>query len=155
AFTPEELTAYEMEAQSGEEFLEESRRAEHHKLDMMEKELQKLSDKETALLMAYYETDGSKTSMKRLAEKMGYSCDRVAITIKSRILKKLRNGIQQQERAYGDGLSPVALFYLFQVIRYLIITELGWLFCRRLFLTSVIGVFFSFQHMVLRTFTFQ
>ena len=155
AFTPEELTAYEMEAQSWEEFLEESRRAEHRKLDMMEKELAKLSDRETALLMAYYETDGSKTSMKQLAEKMGYSCDRVAITLKSRILKKLRNGIQQQERAYGDGLSPVALFYLFQVIRYLIITELGWLFCRRLFLTSVIGVFFSFQHMVLRTFTFQ
>lgn len=45
SFTPEELTAYEMEAQSWEEFLEESRRAEHRKLDMMEKELQKLSDR--------------------------------------------------------------------------------------------------------------
>ena len=50
-------------------------------------------------------------------KKLGYSCDRVAITIKSRILKKLRNGIQQQERAYGNGLSPVALFYLLQVIQ--------------------------------------
>ena len=111
SFTPEELTAYEMEAQSWEEFLEESRRAEHRKLDMMEKELQKLSDRETALLMSYYESDGSKTSMKELAHKLGYSCDRVAITLKSRIMKKLRNGIQQQERAFGNGLSPVALFY--------------------------------------------
>ncbi len=34
-----------------------------------------------------------------------------AITLKSRIMKKLRNGIQQQERAFGNGLSPVALFY--------------------------------------------
>ena len=111
SFTPEELTAYEMEAQSWEEFLEESRRAEHRKLDMMEKELQKLSDRETALLMGYYETEGSKASMKELARKLGYSCDRVAITLKSRIMKKLRNGIQQQERAFGNGLSPVALFY--------------------------------------------
>ena len=111
SFTPEELTAYEMEAQSWEEFLEESRRAEHRKLDMMEKELQKLSDRETALLMGYYETEGSKASMKELARKLGYSCDRVAITLKSRIMKKLRNGILQQERALGDGLSPVALFY--------------------------------------------
>ena len=111
SFTPEELTAYEMEAQSWEEFLEESRRAEHRKLDMMEKELQKLSDRETALLMGYYETEGSKASMKELARKLGYSCDRVAITLKSRIMKKLRNGIQQQERALGNGLSPVALFY--------------------------------------------
>lgn len=120
SFTPEELTAYEMEAQSWEEFLEESRRAEHRKLDMMEKELQKLSDRETALLMGYYETEGcslrsrpseAKASMKELARKLGYSCDRVAITLKSRIMKKLRNGIQQQERAFGDGLSPVALFY--------------------------------------------
>ena len=111
SFTPEELTAYEMEAQSWEEFLEESRRAEHRKLDMMEKELQKLSDRETALLMGYYETEGSKASMKELARKLGYSCDRVAITLKSRIMKKLRNGILQQERAFGDGLSPVALFY--------------------------------------------
>ena len=120
SFTSEELTAYEMEAQSWEEFLEESRRAEHRKLDMMEKELQKLSDRETALLMGYYETEGSKASMKELARKLGYSCDRVAITLKSRIMKKLRNGIQQQERALGlrsdvtegnNGLSPVALFY--------------------------------------------
>ena len=120
SFTPEELTAYEMEAQSWEEFLEESRRAEHRKLDMMEKELQKLSDRETALLMGYYETEGcslrsrpseAKASMKELARKLGYSCDRVAITLKSRIMKKLRNGIQQQERALGNGLSPVALFY--------------------------------------------
>ena len=111
SFTPEELTAYEMEAQSWEEFLEESRRAERRKLDMMEKELDKLSEKETALLMGYYETDGSKTSMRELARKLGYSCDRVAITLKSRIMKKLRNGIQQQERAFGNGLSPVALFY--------------------------------------------
>ena len=111
SFTPEELTAYEMEAQSWEEFLEESRRAEHRKLDMMEKELDKLSDRETALLMSYYESDGSKTSMKELARKLGYSCDRVAITLKARIMKELRNGIQQQERAFGNGLSPVALFY--------------------------------------------
>ncbi len=111
SFTPEELTAYEMEAQSWEEFLEESRRAEHRKLCMMEKELDKLSDRETALLMGYYETEGSKASMKELAHKLGYSCDRVAITLKSRIMKKLRNGIQQQERALGNGLSPVALFY--------------------------------------------
>jgi len=113
SFTPEELTAYEMEAQSWEEFLEESRRAEHRRLDMLEKELAKLSDKETALLMGYYETGGSKTSMKELARKLGYSCDRVAITIKGRIMKKLRAGIQQQERALGNGLSPVALFYSF------------------------------------------
>ena len=111
SFTPEELTAYEREAQSWEEFLEESRRAEHRKLDMMEKELDKLSDREKALLMSYYESDGSKTTMKELARKLGYSCDRVAITLKSRIMKKLRNGILQQERALGNGLSPVALFY--------------------------------------------
>ena len=120
SFTPEELTAYEMEAQSWEEFLEESRRAEHRKLDMMEKELDKLSDREKALLLGYYESDGcslrsrpseAKTTMKELAHKLGYSCDRVAITLKSRIMKKLRNGIQQQERALGNGLSPVALFY--------------------------------------------
>ncbi len=44
----------------------------------------------------------------------------MAITLKSRIMKKLRNGIQQQERALGlrsdvtegnNGLSPVALFF--------------------------------------------
>ena len=111
SFTPEELTAYETEAQSWEEFLEESRRAEHRRLDMMEKELDKLSDREKTLLLGYYDTDGSKASMKELARKLGYSCDRVAITLKSRIMKKLRNGILQQERAFGDGLSPVALFY--------------------------------------------
>lgn len=120
SFSPEELTAYETEAQSWEEFLEESRRAEHRRLDMMEKELDKLSDREKTLLLGYYDTDGcslrsrpseAKASMKELARKLGYSCDRVAITLKSRIMKKLRNGILQQERALGDGLSPVALFY--------------------------------------------
>ena len=110
SFTPEELTAFEMEAQSWEDFLEECSRAEHKKLDMMEKELEKLTPKEAVLLMGYYETDGSKTSMRELAKKLGYSTDRVAITLKSRIMKKLRTGIQQQERAFGDGLSPVALF---------------------------------------------
>ena len=113
SFTPEELTSFEVEAQSWEEFLEECRRTEHHKLDMMEKELDKLSPKELALLMGYYETDGSKTSMRELAGRLGYNTDRVAITLKSRIMKKLRTGIQQQEGALGNGLSPVALFYPF------------------------------------------
>ncbi len=110
AFTPEELTAFEMEAQSWDNYLEECNRAEHEKLDMMEKELEKLTPKETALLMGYYATDGSKTSMHELAQRLGYSSDRVAITLKSRIMKKLRTGIQQQEGALGDGLSPVAFF---------------------------------------------
>ena len=119
SFTPEELTGFEMEAQSWEDFLEECSRAEHKKLDMMEKELEKLTPKETALLMGYYETDGSKTSMRELAKRLGYSTDRVAITLKSRIMKKLRTGIQQQERAFGDGLSPVALFYAYCAINLL------------------------------------
>ena len=108
SFNPEELTAFEKEAQSWEDFLEECSRAEHRRLDMMEKALEELSPKETALLMGYYETDGSRTSMRELAHRLGYNCDRVAITLKSRIMKKLRTGIQQQEGALGDGLSPVA-----------------------------------------------
>ena len=110
SFTPEELTSFEMEAQSWEDFLDECRRAEHRKLDLMEHELEKLTPKEMTLLMGYYETDGSKTSMRELASRMGYSSDRVAITLKSRIMRKLRTGIQQQERALGNGLSPVAFF---------------------------------------------
>ena len=140
AFTPEELTAYEMEAQSWEEFLEESRRADHRKLDMMEKELQKLSDRETALLMGYYETDGSKATMKELARKLGYSCDRVAITIKSRIMKKLRNGIQQQERAFGNGLSPVALFY-----PYLLHVDVTWVSSSKQEAEDRLHLFLAFQ----------
>jgi len=108
SFTAEDLTKYEMEAQTWEEFLDECGRAEHRKLDMMEKELEKLSPRERSLLMGYYETDGSKTSMRELAKRLGYSSDRVAITLKSRIMRKLRTGIQQQERALGNGLSPVA-----------------------------------------------
>jgi len=108
SFTPEEITAYEMEAQSWEDFFEECRRTEHRRLDMMEKELAKLTSKELAMLMGYYETNGSRTSMRDLARRLGYSSDRVAITLKSRIMRKLRNGIQQQERALGNGLSPVA-----------------------------------------------
>ena len=111
AFTPEELTAFEMEAQSWDDFLEGCRRAEHRRLDIMEKELDKLTPKEASLLMGYYETDGSKTSMRELARRMGYSSDRVAITLKSRLMKKLRTGIQQQEEALGNGLSPVAFLF--------------------------------------------
>ena len=113
SFTPEELTVFEMEAQSWDDFLEECRRTEHRRLDMMEQELEKLSTKEMTLLMGYYETDGSKTSMRELAQRLGYRTDRVAITLKSRIMRKLRTGIQQQERALGDGLSPVAFFMQF------------------------------------------
>lgn len=104
----EELTAYEMEAQSWDEFLMSCSKDEHRRLVMMEAELQKLNPRETALLTGYYQTDGSKSSMKALADKLGYSCDRVAITLRSRIMKKLRAGIQQQERALDNGLSPVA-----------------------------------------------
>jgi len=110
SITDEKLKSFEMEAQSWEDFLEECRRAEHHKLFLMERELERLTPRETALLMGYYETDGSKTSMKQLADKLGYNCDRVAITLKSRIIKKLKTGIQQQESALGNGLSPVAFF---------------------------------------------
>lgn len=125
SFTPEELTSFEVEAQSWEEFLEECRRTEHHKLDMMEKELDKLSPKELALLMGYYETDGSKTSMRELAGRLGYNTDRVAITLKSRIMKKLRTGIQQQEGALGNGLTPVAFFKETFVLRMMVRAALG------------------------------
>lgn len=108
SFAPEELTAFEMEAQSWAEYLEECNWVEHRRLDMMEEELNKLSPKELTLLMGYYDTDGSHASMHELAQRLGYSSDRVAITLKSRIMKKLRTGIQQQEGALGNGLSPVA-----------------------------------------------
>jgi len=117
-FTPEELTAYEVEAQSWEEYLEECSRAEHRKLEMMDKELEKLTCQEKALLMGYYQADGSKTSMRELAQRLGYNSDRVAITLKSRIMRKLRTGIQQQEGALGNGLSPVAFLNLYFLNRY-------------------------------------
>ena len=110
SFTPEELTAFESEAQTWEEFLEECSRTEHRRLEMMEHELERLTPRETALLMGYYDTDGSRTSMRELARRMGYSSDRVAITLRSRIIRKMRTGIQQQEGALGNGLSPVAFF---------------------------------------------
>ena len=106
--TAGEITSLEMEAQSWADYLDENTRAEQRRLDMMEKELEKLTPKELTLLMGYYDTDGSKVSMRELSQRLGYSSDRVAITLRSRIMRRLRTGIQQQERAFGDGLSPVA-----------------------------------------------
>ena len=109
----EELTTYEMEAQSWADYLEECRRNEHQRLVMMESELNKLTPREIALLTGYYESDGSKSSMKELARKLGYSSDRVAITLRSRIMKRLRTGIQQQEETLGNGSSPAAFLIFF------------------------------------------
>ena len=113
ANTPEQLNAYEMEAQSWDDFIKASKQERARRHYLVTRELEKLTEGERRLLMEFFQLDGSKTSkasMKELAQRLGYRSDRVAITLKSRIMKKLRTGIQQQERALGNGLSPVAFF---------------------------------------------
>lgn len=106
-----------MKAQSWEEFYEACREDEHRKLDMMEKELERLTDKEASLLMGFYGINGPKASMRELAQRLGYDSDTVAKSTKARIIKKMCAGIQQQERALDNGLSPVAFFMVTEVRR--------------------------------------
>ena len=110
SLTAERIAELEKEVHSWTDFLDESDRRERMRLELMYSEIDKLSPRQQALLMGYYHEDGSKAPMRELAQRLGYSTERVAITTRSRIMQALRTGIQQQERALGDGLSPVALF---------------------------------------------
>ena len=105
ALTTEKRASVEMEVQSWADHFEMCERADQRRIDAMNEALGQLNQRQRDLLHGYYHDN---CSMKDLAKRLGYSNERVAITTKNRIIKSLRNGIQQQERAHSNGLSPVA-----------------------------------------------
>lgn len=123
ALTAERRASVEMEVQSWADYIEECDRADQRRIDAMQEALGQLNERQRSLLNGFYLED---YSMKELAKRMGYGSERVAITTKNRIVKNLRERIQQQENANSNGHSPVALLkHLFTFSRFLhLYTEL-------------------------------
>ena len=105
SLTAEKRASIEMEVQSWADFIEEYDRAEHRKIAAMYDAVDKLNPRQKALLMGFHIDN---KSMRELADQLGYNSEDVAKNTKKRIIASLRTGIQQQERANGNGLSPVA-----------------------------------------------
>lgn len=105
SLTTESRSSMEMEVQSWADFTDECERAEHRRYEAMCQALETLSPRQKALLLGYHLDH---RSMKDLALQLGYSNEVVARNTKRRILAGLRSRIQQQERADGNRLSPVA-----------------------------------------------
>lgn len=116
SLTPERRSAIEHEVNDSLLFIEERDRAEQRKIAIMEREVDKLTPRQKALLHGYYFDD---ESMRDLAGRLGYSSEKVAKSTKCRLIKQLHSmciGNQQQEEAPSNGLSPVARLLGSQII---------------------------------------
>ena len=114
SLTAERHAAIERDVTDWMTYAEEYERAEQRKLALMNYEVSRLNTRQRALLQGYYYDH---RSMKELAVMLGYSNEDVAKNTKKRIIASLRSGIQRQEEALGNGLSPVAIFIWRQSIQ--------------------------------------